>query len=343
MIEIEYLPTKFFSTLRNDLMRLENGQEMTYFQTFSWHSTILPVIPKDCSKYESRFVVLKNDGVVKIIAPIWVVKRRFLKVNEPGVFFIGRGGWSDYLNFIYDEASTQEISFLLNSIVSHYNLQSFYIEEIPGRSKLYDAVINNYKVSYKSLTTCISIRLPSGVEDYQSSLSKHTRQNLRTAINRMKNDDLDLSFVFDDYQCDKSACARMRKDRLIKKSTKGNTGWIMSLKLKFFNLFRIKFRYRIPFKTDKNSHVMTAYIGEELAAFFSYGIDEPHKRIVIMAAGVNEKYEWYSPGLLLAYNFVLHQINSHIVDTVDFTRGNERYKYSLGGVEHYNYNLKFTV
>ena len=88
---------------------------------------------------------------------------------------------------------------------------------------------------------------------------------------------------------------------------------------------------------------MAAYINGELAAYFNYGLDKYHKRVVLMAVGTNEKYGWYSPGMLLIYEYILKQLDNADIEVVDFTRGNEKYKYSLGGKEHFNHHLAFKV
>jgi len=341
MKKIDYLPISSFKDLSKDWQRLEHGQEMTYFQTFNWFSSFLSVIPKDTANYESRFAILKTDGQVRIIAPLWIVKRDFYKVNEAGIYLLGRGGWSDYLNFIYDDASDEDFAFLLKDVSAHYGVHSFYFEDVPDSSSLYHSIHQHCHLAYEQKIICLEVQLPSDVDEYHSSLSKHTRQNLRTSENRLEKDGLTIAFNLNDINIDKSLCRKMRADRLAPK--KERHGLVLTLKLRFFNMLRVRFKYGIPFDVDSQSHLMSAYINGELAAYFNYGVDHAHKRIVIMAAGTSQKYAWYSPGMLLAYRFIQEQIIDGKVETVDFTRGNEKYKYSLGGQEHYNCHLKFSV
>ena len=39
--------------------------------------------------------------------------------------------------------------------------------------------------------------------------------------------------------------------------------------------------------------------------------------------------------------FLMNKENGYT--KIDFTRGNEKYKYVLGGVEHYNHLLEFSI
>ena len=105
----------------------------------------------------------------------------------------------------------------------------------------------------------------------------------------------------------------------------------------------IDFPAYLPFYADKDSHFMTAYINDELAAFFNYAFDVNHSEILLMAVGTNEKFVRYSPGVLLIYEYITSQIESKKIRTLDFTRGNEPYKYHLGGSNHLIHSLEFSL
>ena len=54
-----------------------------------------------------------------------------------------------------------------------------------------------------------------------------------------------------------------------------------------------------------------------------------------MAVGTDESFARYSPGMLLMLEFIKEQISLKEMNVVDFTRGNEFYKYALGGKDHF--------
>ena len=62
-----------------------------------------------------------------------------------------------------------------------------------------------------------------------------------------------------------------------------------------------------------------------------------------MAAGTDLEFARYSPEMLLMYNFILHSIEEGMIKEVDFTRGDEMYKFALGGKLHINHTIKFRI
>jgi len=218
---------------------------------------------------------------------------------------------------------------------------SFCFEDVPEKTILYHVIVSNYVITYDQPKPCVSIKLPNSINEYDSILSKSTRQNIRTARNRLSKQEKAISFVFDDNIADKRLCQQIRRERLHKKRRRIRS--IKDFKVLAKNFLAQKTHYEIPLIADKNSHLMTAYIDNELAAFFNYGIDVWHRTIVIMAAGTSSKFEWYSPGMLLSYLFIQNLIQNKQYSVVDFTRGDEPYKYSLGGTNRFNHLLFFST
>ena len=62
-----------------------------------------------------------------------------------------------------------------------------------------------------------------------------------------------------------------------------------------------------------------------------------------MAAGVNIDYSRYSPGIVSLNAFIKNLIEFDNVDEIDFTRGNEPYKYAVGGTEHFIETISFKI
>ena len=341
MYTIRYFSISDIADIEKDWRLLEIGPSMTYFQMYDWYQSILPSIPKDCKRYESRIVALYNDGIIKVIAPVFIIKQTFKFINRKGVYLLGHGGWSDYLNFIYNnEITKDDILFILEDIKNQYGCHDFFFDELPENTLLYSTILDTLCVRSNEITTCVELKLPENEDIYLKSLSKNSRQNLRTSINRINKAGLTLSFVFDDRNADKVLCEELRKQSLLRK--RGDHNLLQWLKIRIISPLRFCFHFGIPIYADINSHLMTVYINNELAAFFNYGYDRTHKRIVLMAAGTSDKYAWYSPGILLLYEFIKHEIIVHEIEVVDYTRGNEKYKYSLGGKEHFNPRIIFS-
>ena len=58
---------------------------------------------------------------------------------------------------------------------------------------------------------------------------------------------------------------------------------------------------------------------------------------------LNEDYKKYSPGIIGWYQFVISHLNDKDINFIDFTRGNEKYKFVLGGKPHHFHFIKFHI
>ena len=88
---------------------------------------------------------------------------------------------------------------------------------------------------------------------------------------------------------------------------------------------------------------MTAYDEQgHLCAWFNYIVDISRKTILVISAGTNDDFARYSPGILLMHEFIHHAIEEGL-KVVDFTRGDERYKFVLGGKPHDNFDVEFMI
>jgi CelD/BcsL family acetyltransferase involved in cellulose biosynthesis len=81
----------------------------------------------------------------------------------------------------------------------------------------------------------------------------------------------------------------------------------------------------------------------KLCASFNYGISPDGRSIVLMGVSTNPEFAKYSPGILLLFNFIENTITHNTYDFIDFTRGNESYKYALGGKEHIIKHFTITI
>lgn len=173
-------------------------------------------------------------------------------------------------------------------------------------------------------------------------LSKNSRQNLRTASNRLQKDGKALVFNDDDQQVDRQECMKLREAKLSVKYADFSLFW--KYKYRIINRLRYTFPFLTPITHYTKSKVMTAYDEEgKLRAFFNYGYDPDDKAIRIMAAGTDLDFARYSPGMLLMHQFILKSIQEGKLQVIDFTRGDEKYKFALGGELCLNHSIKFSI
>ena len=232
---------------------------------------------------------------------------------------------------------------MFDYVTDKWKIRKFCFEQLKEQTRFYQYISSSFSLHRDIITTCVYLPIPENCEKYKKLLSKNSRQNIRTARNRLLKDGLDIKFSFDDKP-DLKICKRMRAKRVAKKNeAKTIFDWLRHLKRAFKSKMEIVFPSYLPFETDKESRFLTAYIDDELAAFFNYAFDKHHSEILLMAVGTNEKFIRYSPGMLLVYEYVTSQIVSREIKILDFTRGDEPYKYHLGGSDHLIHSVEFYI
>lgn len=336
---------KDLSLLKNDWRLLETGKDMSYFQTYDWYNSINDIIP---NKGEVVFLKVTRNGNVILIAPLWILRKTYLFINKRGVYFWGKDGYSDYLNFIYSEFDEKSLETLFSFIKEEYRVTHYYLEFLQDSLDVV-SYLERYLPRYNKVSfNYAAINLPNTVEIYSSNLSKHVRQNLRTARNRMIKDGLNFESTLIEGDIDNSIrrmCETIRKERLPLKIQSERKKWSLKTKLHMFldEKLRIHFPYASVIDTDKNGRFLLVTCGDDIAAFFYYGYEANKKRILIMTAGTNQKYVRYSPGFYYMYQQIKKWIEDDSVVVVDFTRGGEQYKYYLGCDKYPVCNMSFVI
>lgn len=212
----------------------------------------------------------------------------------------------------------------------------------------YQYIVRTKTVVKIHQSICVKLALPDSSSQYENMLSKHVRQNLRTAKNRCQKSGLVLTQTFYKETTDRlliDNCKMIREMRLDLKTSRAKKQ--MSLMQKCRNNVERILKYQFPVYHVLDVHtqgwLLTITCQDELCAFFHGGYDMFRNSLVVMCAGVNPKFARYSPGLLSMYNQIKIFLEEQHLDSIDFTRGNEKYKYDLGGKDEYIYHVQFKV
>ena len=72
-------------------------------------------------------------------------------------------------------------------------------------------------------------------------------------------------------------------------------------------------------------------IDGEVAAFMFGYINQRNHSLEIPKLAINEKFGFYSPGMLLVDNTVKYLANNTSIKNLDLCRGTEQYKLKMGG------------
>ena len=193
----KYIPENLH-LLKNDWQILEKGKDMSFFQTYDWYESINTSIPK---KGEVVFLQICRNGKTVLIAPLWILNRTYLFVNKRGVYFWGKDGYSDYLNFVYSDFDGGALETVFQYLRIEYGSTHYYLEFLQENLEVVSFLENYVPHIAKISFSYAAIHLPDNIEDYTSRLSKHTKQNLRTAHNRMIKDGVSFeSSIIEDSQ-----------------------------------------------------------------------------------------------------------------------------------------------
>ena len=327
-----------FHRLENDWRRLETGKDMTYFQLYDWYKMLIGLQQKDNWAHEIVFCsVIDGYGNTIMIAPLWIVKKFFGKREKKGVYLFGRRGWNDYCNFIYNSFCGEALMALFKAIKKNYNISRYVFENLIVNTSLYNFLRDKYTLINVKKQINVAVNLPEDKDSYLKLLSKHSKQNIRTAQNRALKDGIEYVIIEDDTSMSVEEFQHYREIRVDKKNklTHGNLWHQIRNRLSL--IVRYRFPKYTPMENDKNCHYLSCRtISKELMGAFCYGIDLYRKEIFIMAVSLNIKYQRYSPCILAAYQYIVSHLEDPEIRAVNFTRGNEKYKYVLGGTNHYS-------
>lgn len=239
-----------------------------------------------------------------------------------------------YLDFIYPrEIKKEDFDKVFQLLGQKLKGKTFWINKINQSSQMNAWLKENAECVDKQV--CVNIRLPENITDYYNSLSKSVRQNYRTCKNRMKRENLKWDVVLFG-EPDASTFEKMMDVYIQRESEreKKQISFVQELIQKYCNPVSIYSR-----KAQK-AFTAVLYIEGNVAGFLSGIVTEDEQTIVIPRLAISSKYAVYSPGTVLIYETIDRLIKTSSVRNFDLSRGNEKYKFVMGGKEHLNYNYK---
>lgn len=346
MYSISCYKTDEISCLRDDWKRLEKGSDMTFYQRYDWYERLSTLNTQHYNKHEFIFVACKNDdNEITLIAPLWIIKKTTRLINKKGVYFFGCQGWNDYCNIIYNEFKPEAFICMMQYLKNKYNISYYCLDFIKEETDFHKWLLGTnscVKLVQNNRSKCVGLAIPENLDTYKAKLTKKSRQNIRTAVNRFSNHCIEYNVVFNDTNIDRDLFKLHREKRNKYKNRWSFRTCLGKIKLLMQNKLRLKHQIFNPFEWDYHDiRFLTIYSGNELMSSFCYGYDEVHQEIVVMAGSLNDKYSWYSPGMISWYEYISNNFASNDIRYIDFTRGNEKYKYSLGGVDHMISSVQF--
>lgn len=268
--------------------------------------------------------VLENNQPVLII-PLCK------KIGKAYFFSFSRYNGTFKFDFVYNKnTSPEKLTQYLNFALKNIDADKIVLDKIVEGSLSHFALchLEGIKFDEKSVKA-VMIKNINEYESWYNLLSKNTRQNIRTAQNRLHSDKKTLQFEF--YSGEKisrkqlNSIINMYCDRHIKR---------YDLKVSWLKRFYLK---HIDFSTiftqnSKNNFYAILKFDNRLAAFMS-GIKEGTS-FKVPRLSINETFGRYSPGVLLINETIKILSCSNEEKNLDLGIGDEKYKLQMGGTEY---------
>ena len=297
----------------------------------------VPHIPISHLKSVSYYVVFEQDKPILIAG--------FRKYNKDTVILLGSRAGYDYCDIIWSNENVFEDGIKLvfaelkrskikNIIWKFWEVDSYSFTTI---KKLVNVVeINEVK------NTRINIGNYDSYDDYWKSLGKHAKQNVRTAYNRLKRENKKIEFKFYDSNtiCENNFCTKLDEFLdlyLVRQSLKYKGG------KKLHQLYLSKFNYITNSLRNDHSIMMEIRIDDELAAFMQGTLNSDWSEYEIPRLAINDKFAFFSPGMILVNEAIKYMMGNTDIKIFNLCRGDEKYKYDMGGENYYTANVKLTL
>lgn len=267
------------------------------------------------------------------LAPLFHTQTR---EKQQGLMFVGSIEISDYLDFIVpDEIVEPFVQALLSALDERgpREWQVLDLYNIPQESPSLQALKavagrRSWTVAQERLQPCPVLTLDGTWEDYLTSLDKKQRQELRRKMRRAERDPSGVRWNLIGPEGDSVSAAK----EFIELMTTDLR------KVEFLTpAMRAQFQ-RLIQAAHENGWLHLSFLdvgGKRAAGYLSFDYGD---RLWVYNSGVNAVYLSLSPGWVLLGNMIRWAIENGRRE-FDFLRGDERYKYQLGGQDKYIYRL----
>lgn len=255
----------------------------------------------------------------------------------------------EFVDFIYSTNDFKILYKAINTLLSYISKKGFDIFEIKfldEKSLTNDVIKKIYEDEKYSLESdnVNNVNIPIEYENYElyfSNLSKHTRQNVRTAYNRINKNN--LKFEFHIYGINKEDTVKVKK-AMHKK-------YLDLYKLRLGNQYKANYIGRLFKHFDYVSKTVMQDFGfmadicidGKVVAFMEGHIDKKHNSIEIPRLAIDSEYGFYSPGLCLVNETVKYLMNNTAIKSLNLCRGDEQYKLNMGGQVYITNNYRIQL
>ncbi len=335
--------------LKETWEKMEKGKEMTTFQTYQWHRLLL----KEWYGWKlhalySRiiiYVACEQELPVMIFpAIIYKFSTKTKWFGQPkGVYLMGQGSYSDYMNVIFESFSSEAFEAIRNEIRNDFPGFPICISSVREDAEL-TSYLKGQGVPCRDFTVSLTVKKLATVEEYEASLTKKTRSNLRKALNKMEADQMDYKIevmgrVKDQKLLDEMVQIHVKRILIKNSKDEGMLHILSSYVRKWYRKHRDLHNNIVAMSMNEYDSSVVILIKmkrqdepEYHLAGYQYGLREEHA-IRLLQTCFDGAYYRYSPVFRGVYDFILTCYDDPSLEEIDFLRGDEEFKYRLGGQE----------
>lgn len=285
--------------------------------------------------------ILKSNGMMQfyvvcfsedpiIIAPLFISQHTATVAGTDECF--------DYVDLFYKDECPMEI---IESCFDYFfgylkqkGIVSLRWNYVPEES-ISRILLTKYK-SKVTTSECTKIQF-SDYEEYTKILSKSTKQNLRTAENRLNRDKYKYDVVFNiDIPLSTKVVNKCIDIYCSRQVSKYHKGLVAQMSIKTINFSTAMMR-------KQKGVIFALLINGDVGAFMFGYVNPIQKSLEIPKLAISDKYNFYSPGMILLNKSIKVLFDSTDIRTLDLCRGTEQYKLKMGGEIYNTYNYLIRI
>lgn len=298
---------------------------------------------KPSSMFQKNFFcVYEEEKKPLVLFPL------YLKKNKLRLFGENISG-AGHLDLLYDaEITTTQLENAFTELKSMFSGRILELRMINERSKLFsflqdmaDAGVDAMlQVKSEEERVCVKIPFPDDYEEYEKGgFNSNNRNNLHRAYKKTRKNDLDMSLkVIQGPFKDKSLLSDVMKIYTKRESERKNRhmDFIPYIKHRYFSglIWAIE--------NLDSQYTFCFFLNNQLAAFMT-GFVTNYNEIVFPYVSIDSKFGSYTPGKLMIAESIKYLQAHNSIRALDMSRGDERYKFEMGGVRHYNYRFEIQL
>ncbi|MDP6668031.1 MAG: GNAT family N-acetyltransferase [Dehalococcoidia bacterium] len=297
---------------------IEGSSEPTFFDWQSWHQAWWSEFGADA---ELKLLAVRSEsGDIKMIAP--------MMVDGSEISFLGGTDLVDYHDFLTrNRLSSNSLETVVSAIDDMPGIESIKLQSIPGNSATITqfreaAEISGWSVEIEKEDVAPRVELPSSWDEYLAGLRKKDRHELRRKLRRLEaagevrqvelTEPSDIEAAMQDFM------------RLHRMSTNDKAEFMTEGRERFFR------KVAVALAHENSTRLCFLEInGESVATSLSFVCKDVR---YLYNSGYNPTKSNLSVGLLNHALSIKKSIDEGL-RVFDFMRGDEAYKYHLGGVD----------